>query len=307
MTLTIGCVGVGIMGRRMCKNLLAAGFPVTAYDLSPEAREAARALGATVAPDLPGLARGAEAVLLSLPTPAAVLAATEGLDGLLAHLAPGAVLCDASTVDPATSRRLHAAAAARGIEALDCPVSGGPTGAEAGTLTLMVGGNAAALERVRPALLAVGKKIVHCGGPGAGAAAKLVNQAMVAVNTVAALEALLVGRKAGLSLDTMFAILQGSSGRSWMLENHVRDQALSGNFEPGFALELMFKDLRLFLESATDSRVPALVAGTVLQLYNAARSAGHGDRDQTVVLKELERLAGVELGRLGDEGPGGRR
>jgi 3-hydroxyisobutyrate dehydrogenase-like beta-hydroxyacid dehydrogenase len=206
-----------------------------------------------------------------------------------------------STLDPATSRRVHAAAAVRGVRALDCPVSGGPTGAEAATLTIMVGGEAADLEAVRPVLSAVGKKIVHCGGPGTGQAAKLVNQAMVAVNTVAALEALLVGRKAGLSLDTMFSILQGSSGRSWMLENHVRVQALAGNFEPGFAMDLMFKDLRLFVESALESKAAALVAGTALQLYSGARAAGLGALDQTAVLKELERLAGVELGRLAAE------
>jgi len=298
VTQTVGLVGVGIMGSRMCGNLLKAGFRVLAFDRSSPALEAAAAQGATPAPDLAAVGRGAPVVLLSLPDPQTVLAVVEGDGGLLAHLPAGARLCDLSTLDPATSRHVHASARARGVRALDCPVSGGPTGAEAGTLTIMVGGEAEDLEAVRPVLAAVGRKIVHCGGPGAGQAAKLVNQAMVAVNTVAALEALLVGRKAGLSLDTMFAILQGSSGRSWMLENHVRDQALAGNFEPGFALDLMFKDLRLFVESAVESRAPALVAGTVLQLYSAARAAGRGSLDQTAVLKELERLAGIELGAL---------
>jgi len=294
----VGLVGIGIMGQRMCRNLLKGGFPVLAFDLNPLATQAAAGLGATVAPDLPALARQADVVLLSLPGPAQVLAVADGRQGLLAHMRPGSHLCDASTVDPGTSRRVHEAAMAAGVRALDCPVSGGPTGAEAGTLTIMVGGEAADLEAVRPVLQAIGKKIVHCGPPGAGQGAKLVNQALVAIHTVAAFEALLVGRKLGLDLDTMVSILRSSSGGDWMLENHLRVKALAGDFEPGFALDLLFKDLNLFLQTATEAQAPALIAASTLQLYNAARAAGSGLQDQTVVAKELERLAGAKLGTL---------
>jgi len=294
----VGLVGIGIMGQRMCRNLLKGGFPVLAFDLNPLATQGAAGLGATVAPDLPALARQADVVLLSLPGPAQVLAVADGRQGLLAHMRPGSHLCDASTVDPGTSRRVHEAAMAAGVRALDCPVSGGPTGAEAGTLTIMVGGEAADLEAVRPVLQAIGKKIVHCGPPGAGQGAKLVNQALVAIHTVAAFEALLVGRKLGLDLDTMVSILRSSSGGDWMLENHLRVKALAGDFEPGFALDLLFKDLNLFLQTATEAQAPALIAASTLQLYNAARAAGSGLQDQTVVAKELERLAGAKLGTL---------
>ncbi|OGB95399.1 MAG: hypothetical protein A2Z31_03245 [candidate division NC10 bacterium RBG_16_65_8] len=294
----IGFVGIGIMGQRMCRNLLKAGFPVLAYDRDPTALQRAAGLGASPAPDLPTLAREVDVVLLSLPGPAQVLAVTEDPQGLLAHMRSGSVLCDASTVDPGTSRRVHEAAKATGVHAMDCPVSGGPTGAEAGTLTIMVGGRAADLEAVRPVLQAIGKKIVHCGGPGAGQGAKLVNQALVAVHTVAAFEALLAGRKFGLDLDTMVSILRSSSGGDWMLENHLRIKALAGDFEPGFALDLMFKDLHLFLQSATEAQAPAPIAASTLQLYNAARAAGDGGRDQTVVAKAMERLANAELGVL---------
>ena len=294
----VGLVGIGIMGQRMCSNLLKGGFPVLAFDLNPLATQAAAGLGATVAPDLPALARQADVVLLSLPGPAQVLAVADGRQGLLAHMRPGSHLCDASTVDPGTSRRVHEAAMAAGVRALDCPVSGGPTGAEAGTLTIMVGGEAADLEAVRPVLQAIGRKIVHCGPPGAGQGAKLVNQALVAIHTVAAFEALLVGRKLGLDLDTMVSILRSSSGGDWMLENHLRVKALAGDFEPGFALDLLFKDLNLFLQTATEAQAPALIAASTLQLYNAARAAGSGLQDQTVVAKELERLAGAKLGTL---------
>jgi len=294
----VGLVGIGIMGQRMCSNLLKGGFPVLAFDLNPLATQAAAGLGAAVAPDLPALARQADVVLLSLPGPAQVLAVADGRQGLLAHMRPGSHLCDASTVDPGTSRRVHEAAMAAGVRALDCPVSGGPTGAEAGTLTIMVGGEAADLEAVRPVLQAIGKKIVHCGPPGAGQGAKLVNQALVAIHTVAAFEALLVGRKLGLDLDTMVSILRSSSGGDWMLENHLRVKALAGDFEPGFALDLLFKDLNLFLQTATEAQAPALIAASTLQLYNAARAAGSGLQDQTVVAKELERLAGAKLGTL---------
>jgi 3-hydroxyisobutyrate dehydrogenase len=301
MLRNLGFVGIGIMGQRMCRNLRKAGFPVVAYDLNPAAVELAANMGATVAPDLPALARQVDVVICSLPTPAALVAVMEGPQGILMHLKPGSYVCDMSTVDPGTARRVHEAARALSIHTLDCPVSGGPGGAEAGTLTIMVGGDAAALEAVRPILQGVGKKIVHCGGPGAGQAAKLVNQALVAVHTVGAMEALLVGRKLGLALDTMVAILRASSGCSWILENHLRIKALAGDFEPGFALDLMFKDLNLFVQAATQSESPALIAACALQLYNAARAAGNGQRDQTVVAREMEKLAGTQLGALTPE------
>lgn len=297
----IGFIGVGIMGQRMCKNLLKAGYRVWAYDLSPAAVQVVTVLGATAAPDLPALARQADVVVSSLPDPAAVLAVTEGPQGILANLKPGAYICDTSTVDPGTARRVYEAARTRGIHALDCPMSGGPGGAEAGTLTIMVGGDAADLDTVRPVLEAMGKKIVHCGGPGAGQGAKLVNQALVAVHTVAAVEALLVGRKLGLDLDTIVSILRSSSGGSWILENHLRIKALAGDYEPGFALDLMFKDLKLFLQTATEAQTPAFMAASALQLYNAARAAGTGKMDQTVVAREIEKLAGAHLGTLASE------
>jgi 3-hydroxyisobutyrate dehydrogenase-like beta-hydroxyacid dehydrogenase len=286
------------MGQRMCRNLLKAGFPVVAFDLNPAAIQVAAGLGAGIAPDLPALARQADVVFLSLPGPAQVLAVTESPQGLLSHMRPGSYLCDASTVDPGTSRRVHAVAKAARVHAMDCPVSGGPPGAEAGTLTIMVGGETKDLDAVRLVLQAIGKKIVHCGPPGAGQGAKLVNQALVAIHTVAAFEALLVGRKLGLDLDTMVSILRSSSGGDWMLENHLRIKALAGDFEPGFALDLLFKDLHLFLQTATEAQAPALIAASTLQIYNAARAAGAGLRDQTVVAKEMERLAGAKLGTL---------
>jgi 3-hydroxyisobutyrate dehydrogenase len=298
MPQTVGCVGVGIMGSRMGQRLLKAGFQVEAYDRSPAALQAAADSGIRAAPDLPTLAREVEVVILSLPMPSSVLAVVEGPDGLLAHARPGMYICDASTVDPGTSRRVDEAARAKGVHALDCPVSGGPGGADAGSLTIMVGGEAADLEAVRPVLQAIGRKIVHCGGAGSGQVAKLVNQALVAVHTAGVIEALLVGRKLGLSLDTMVSILRSSSGASWMLENHVRFKALAGVDEPGFALDLMFKDLNLFLQTATEAQVPAFIAGSVLQIYNTARAAGGGALDQTVIAREMERLAHVELGRL---------
>lgn len=295
MVRTVGMVGVGIMGSRMCTNLVKAGFHVVAYDPGEAAQVSARTAGAEVAADLGALARQAEAVVSSLPDSPQLL---EVSNAVLPALRAGTSWCDTSTVDPAAARHVSEAARAKGIGFLDCPVSGGPIGAEAGTLTIMVGGEAEVLERARPVLEAIGAKIVHCGGAGSGQAAKLVNQALVAAHTVAALEALLVGRKCGLALDTLVSILRASSGRSWILENHLDRYALAGQFEPGFALDLMFKDLRLFVETATQARSPALIATTALQLYNAARAAGNGDRDQTVVAKELERMAGTTLGTL---------
>lgn len=300
MKARVGMVGLGIMGSRMCANLVKAGFEVHAYDV--DAAALARTSGAAKASDLRALAARSEVVVLSLPDAGPLRAVCAGAAGLIAHLPKGAVVCDTSTVDPASAREMAALAETAGASFLDCPVSGGPPGAQAATLTVMVGGKGEALDRARPVLEAIGKKIVHCGDSGSGQAAKLVNQALVAAHTVAAMEALLVGRKAGLSLDTLFSILQTSSGRSWMLENHLNSHALAGNFEPGFALDLMFKDLRLFVETATQLKSPALIGATALQIYNAARAAGHGKLDQTVVAKELERMAGATLGVLGRPG-----
>ncbi len=298
MTGKVGMVGLGIMGSRMCANLVKAGFDVHAYDVDAAAVARAKAGGATASPDVRTLAARSAVVVLSLPDAGPLRAVCAGDAGLIAHLPRGAVVCDTSTVDPASAREMAALAEASGASFLDCPVSGGPPGAQAASLTIMVGGAAGALERARPVLGAIGKKIVHCGESGSGQAAKLVNQALVAVHTVAAMEALLVGRKAGLSLDTMYAILQTSSGRSWMLENHLSTHALAGRYEPGFALDLMFKDLRLFVETAMRLQSPALMGAGALQLYNAARAAGHGKLDQTVVARELERMAGETLGKL---------
>jgi 3-hydroxyisobutyrate dehydrogenase len=295
----VGVVGVGIMGSRMCANLVKAGFDVHAFDLEAKAMSRAHEAGAVPSADLRTLAARSDTVVISLPDAPALRAVCAGDAGLIAHLPKGAVVCDTSTVDPASARDMAALAKAAGASFLDCPVSGGPPGAQAATLTIMVGGAADALERARPVLQAIGKKIVHCGDSGNGQAAKLVNQALVAAHTVAAFEALLVGRKAGLELDTLFSILQTSSGRSWMLENHLNSHVLAGNFQPGFALDLMFKDLRLFVETATQLQSPALIGATALQIYNAARAAGNGKLDQTVVARELERMAGATLGVLG--------
>jgi 3-hydroxyisobutyrate dehydrogenase len=294
----VGVVGVGIMGSRMCANLVKAGCDVHAFDLDAKAMSRAHQAGAVPSADLRTLAARSDTVVISLPDAPALRAACGGDAGLLAHLPKGAVICDTSTVDPASARDMAALAKAAGVSFLDCPVSGGPPGAQAATLTIMVGGAADALDRARPVLEAIGKKIVHCGDSGNGQAAKLVNQALVAAHTVAALEALLVGRKAGLGLDTLFSILQTSSGRSWMLENHLNTHVLAGNFQPGFALDLMFKDLRLYVETATQLQSPALIGATALQIYNAARAAGNGKLDQTVVARELERMAGATLGVL---------
>lgn len=299
MEVRVGIVGVGIMGSRMCANLVKAGCDVHAFDRDAAALARSREVGAVPSADVRSLAARSEVVVLSLPDAPALRAVCGGDAGLISGLPKGAVVCDTSTVDPASAREMAALAETAGASFLDCPVSGGPPGAQAATLTIMVGGDGAALERARPVLAAIGKKIVHCGASGSGQAAKLVNQALVAAHTVAAMEALLVGRKAGLSLDTMYAILQTSSGRSWMLENHLSTHALAGNYEPGFALDLMFKDLRLFVETATQLQSPALIGATALQLYNAARAAGHGKLDQTVVARELERLSGATLGVLG--------
>lgn len=234
----VAVIGLGAMGLPMARRLQGAGHAVAGWDLSPDRRDAAQ--GLALAEDA---ARGAEAVLLSLPHDTAVLAAAEAV--LAAGPAPGAVVVDCSTVSPETPRRLAPRFAEAGLAWVDAPVSGGPAGAAAGTLTVMAGGSPGVLDRARPVLEAIASKIVHVGGPGAGAVAKIVNNLLVATHLLAAAEALRLGRRAGVEADALLAAVNGGSGRSAATEVNFPRWILSGSFDSGFTAGLMRKDLRL--------------------------------------------------------------
>jgi 3-hydroxyisobutyrate dehydrogenase-like beta-hydroxyacid dehydrogenase len=243
------------------------------------------------------VAEASEVVLSSLPTPQAVEEAVTGPDGLLAGLRPGAVYVDLSTIDPATSRRMHAAVASAGGRMLDCPVGRGPEEAASGRLLLMVGGEAAVLEEVRPVLATLGDPIHHCGPAGAGAAAKLVNNLVsCAINALNA-EALVLAAKAGVELPVMVEIMKGTAADSRHLRITTESRVLDGVFAPRFRLVLAEKDLRLAVQMGLDLGVPTPLADAAHRLHQVARGQGLGEDDQGAVIKAIETVAGVAARR----------
>ncbi|MBU8546710.1 MULTISPECIES: NAD(P)-dependent oxidoreductase [Roseomonadaceae] len=243
----IGVVGLGQMGLAMAGRLVDQGAEVLGFDLDAGRRAAAQARGVTLAEAVEGTA--APVVLLSLPQDRAVESV---LLGLLPALPKGAVIADTSTLDPQAARRFAGAAADWGVDYLDAPVSGGPAGAAAGTLAMMLGGEAAAIERARPALALVAAKLVHVGAAGAGQVAKLVNNLMVATHLAVAGEALRLGALAGVAPEALLPVVNAASGRSAATEVNFPRWILSGGFDSGFSAGLMRKDVRLAQALAVD-------------------------------------------------------
>lgn len=289
----VGFIGLGRMGRPMATRLLRAGFPLTVWNRSREAVEALAALGARPAGSPAETARASEILLTSLPGPADVAAV---LSAALPGAAAGSVFVDTSTIDPDTSRRIAGQARARGVEYLDASVSGGVTGAAAGTLTLMVGGAPEVLERCRPILRAIGKRIFHLGPVGSGNLAKLCNQVITGITYAAVAEALVLGAKGGLDPAQLLELLSTSSGRSRTLEQ-AGPLILDRAFEPAFTVDLAWKDLECALAAAERLSVPLALARAAQQAYVETRAQGWGGLDQAAVILPLERSAGVEAGR----------
>jgi 3-hydroxyisobutyrate dehydrogenase len=301
----IGFIGLGNMGIPMTRRLVAAGHHVRGFDTSAEAVRdfAAQADGpgqVTAAGDLAAVGTGADAVILMLPDSNIVervvlgrLASEPPLqaggaaaDGLLASLAPGTVIIDMSSSDPARTKLLAGQVAEAGVTLIDAPVSGGVTGAQAGTLTVMVGGPSELFERFRPLLSAMGQRVVHAGDTGAGHAVKALNNLMSAANLLVASEALTAGRRFGLDPVVMLEIINGSSGRSTATETKWPNNVLPGKFEPGFAARLMVKDIRLALAIEQAAGVPSAASEAVVAVWEAALP-DIADADHTAIARWL--------------------
>jgi len=267
----VALIGLGRMGAPMARRLLAARHRLRVYDASPRARAAfARQKGCAVCASPADAARGARVLITMLPDGAAVRAALLGRDGAATMLGRGAVVLDMSSSDPDTTRRLDRALAARGVAFLDAPVSGRVIGAREGTLTIMVGGSAAALARVRPLLEHLGTRIYHCGPAGAGHAVKALSNAIAAAGTVAAFEALLVGRALGLDAKLINDVWNASAGRNTTTEQKIPTQVLTRAFASGFALSLMAKDVGIAARLARKTGVAAPLLRRSLALWRAA-------------------------------------
>lgn len=279
----VAVIGLGQMGLGMALVLREKGFAVAGHDLSAERRALAAEAGAAVPGDAALAAAGADIILLSLPLAAHVASAVESL---LEGMRPGAVFVDASTSEASVSRRLHGLCGARGVGFLDAPVSGGPAGARAGALTFMIGGEAADLERARPAIAALAAKLIHVGPPGAGNVAKLVNNLLVAANLLTVSEAMRLAASAGVDAASVLNVVNAASGRSAVSEVNYPRWIASGAFDSGFTMGLMRKDVRLAAAMAAEAGAELPLCGMAARLWaeSAAQLADGEDFNRIVTL-----------------------
>ncbi len=289
----VGFIGLGTMGHGMAANLLMAGNRLTVWNRTPEK---AVDLVCDVAANPIELGKTSDIVFICVSDTPDVEAVVFGEDGVIHGLEGGALVVDHSTISPGATKALAARAAESGVAWVDAPVSGGAEGAENGTLAIMVGGPAEAVDRARPYMEAYSRTITHIGEePGSGQMAKAVNQVLVVLNELAASEALLLAQGAGLDLDTTLAAIEGGAGGSWMLSNRG-PQMIERNWQPGFTIDLQQKDLRIVLDAADELGVPLPGVSLVFQLYRALQAQGLGSEGNHALVKALEQLAGIELG-----------
>ncbi|RLA17188.1 MAG: NAD(P)-dependent oxidoreductase [Gammaproteobacteria bacterium] len=296
----IGFVGLGNMGLPMVKNLLAADFQMRVFSRSRGPIEAAIAAGAVEAESLPALAEWAEVVCTCLPMPEDVEAVYLNAGGLLSGTVAGTVFIDHSTVGPDTNRKIAARADEANAEFLDAPVSGGPGGAAAATLAIMVGGKLEVFTAVADVLAAMGKTVVRLGNCGAGSVAKLLNNQLVGIHQRAVIEALMVAQANDLNLDQLYQVLKGSSGNSVILEL-MYPLIKARDLTPRFRNTLFHKDMRLALEMARECGIDTAMGRTAFVAVDAAQQAGMGDQDSLAMLLPLEEQNGIKLFASGDE------
>ncbi len=286
----IAFIGLGNMGGPMAANLVRAGHLVRGFDLAAASVEAAARLGVEPAADLAAAVQGAACVITMLPAGQHVL---EVFKTLVGRVGQDTLLIDCSTIDVASARRAHTLATNAGLLCLDAPVSGGTGGAAAGTLTFMVGGEAASFARGESILACMGRKIVHCGSAGAGQAAKICNNMILGISMIAVSEAFVLGEKLGLSHQALFDVASTSSGQCWSLTTYcpvpgpVPASPANRNYQPGFAVALMLKDLRLAQEAARETGADTALGAHAEQIYTALAQAGEGDADFSAVIRAI--------------------
>ena len=295
---TIGFIGLGIMGRGMSRNLLKAGFSVTVWNRTASVMEPLVAAGAKAGASPADVAAHSDLIITCVSDTPDVEAVILGDGGVIHGAKAGALVIDMSTISPQVTQAIAAKLAEKGAHMLDAPISGGSEGAANGTLSIMVGGDAAQVERAMPAFQAMGQAITHVGPNGAGQMVKLVNQILVVGNMLAVGEALLFAQAGGLDLaKTLEAVKAGAAG-SWMLSNRG-PQVIARDWRPGFMVDLQQKDVRLALKAADEMGVPLLGTSMVFNLYRTLQAQGLGAEGNHALVKALENLAGF---RISDEG-----
>jgi 3-hydroxyisobutyrate dehydrogenase len=287
---TIAFIGLGNMGGPMAANLVAAGHTVRGFDLVPALRDEAKAARVEIATSGIEAARNADAIVTMLPAGKHVRAVWAEI---MPHAKASAVIIDSSTIDVESARAAHALAAERGLLSLDAPVSGGTGGAKAGTLTFMCGGTDEAFAAAKPILEKMGKRIVHCGGGGAGQAAKICNNMILGATMIVTCEAFVLAEKLGLSHQALFEVASTSSGQSWSLTTYcpvpgpVPASPANNSYKPGFAAALMLKDLKLAQEAASSAGAETPIGAHAAELYEKYNEAGNEGADFSGIIQYL--------------------
>jgi 3-hydroxyisobutyrate dehydrogenase len=292
----IGWIGLGVMGAPMCGHLLDAGFALTVHTRSPEKAAPLRERGAAWADTPLAVARASDVVFTLVGFPEDVREVVLGEEGALAGCAPGNVLVDMTTSEPSLAVEIARAASARGVHAVDAPVSGGDVGAREARLSIMIGGETEVVQALQPCWERMGRTVVHQGGPGAGQHAKMVNQTLIASNMVGVCEALLYAQRAGLDLETVLESVASGAAGSWSLSN-LGPRIIANDFAPGFFVEHFVKDMGIALREA--ERMNLALPGLALarQLYVALSAQGHGRSGTQALALALATLSGVDWER----------
>lgn len=288
-TKRIGWIGTGVMGVSMCGHLLAKDCPVTVFSRTKAKAQPLLDKGATWAVSPRAVAERSDVVFTMVGFPADVREVYLGKNGVLECRSDGKILVDMTTTAPLLSQEVYATAQKMGMSAIDAPVSGGDVGARNATLSIMVGGDQEAVAKVMPLLHAMGKTIVHQGGPGAGQHAKLSNQIVIAGTMIGVCEALLYAKKAGLDLETMLAAIRGGAAACWTLEN-LAPRMLKRNFDPGFFVDHFVKDIGIALEESRRMGLKLPGLELVYQLYRTVQELGHGKKGTHALYLALEQL-----------------
>ncbi len=298
MSEKLGFVGLGNMGGGMARNLLRAGFAVVVHDLDPRKVQALSEHGAEVAPSPGAVARQATRMISMVETTAQAEAVILGEDGFIQAAAPGSIVISSSTIDPFALKHMGAALAEKGIRMLDAPVSGGKIGADAGTLTVIVGGEQATFEACADIFRGFGRNVFHVGALGNGLAMKIVNNLMLQANAVAAAETATLAARAGLDPQLTLDIIRTSSGNSWAFER-IMPRIVARDFTPANTIDINHKDQALGCDFARQLGVPVPVAALTEQVYQMACAAGLNKQDGSSVVQVFEQMAGGNAGTKG--------
>ncbi len=297
----LGFIGCGLMGKNISRNLLKAGYPLTVYDINPDAVKELVAAGASAGSSPSEVAKQAEVVFTALPYPADVNRVICGDGGVLEGAKAGTVIIDMSTVDPKTTRELAETAAKKGVELLHTPMSGGPIGAAAATLTIMVGGKKKVYEDCEAIIRTVGKNIFYIGeDPGLAAAVKLCNNMMFEMQTIGMAETFVFGVKLGLTPKIIYDVLSTIRGGDWLMDHKcpypdvVPSCPANKDFDPDFFNDLMVKDMGLAMSAAKDMKIPLLMCSLAYEMCQATSTMGLNKKDFSAVAKLVQRLAGME-------------